>query len=443
MNIATKLFNKYNTPESLLVISSFPKKGGEVADENAVARYTHLLLTHFPKSKKIIVLCEKRKKNEKAYELAENILVIPTYKRGSPKLFPQIQRNLNKLNQVRDIHIQFEFSIYGGKESIPAVLTLLFSNWLKGKYTTIMLHQVVEDINTLSGHLGLAKNSAKTRLFNSLLRNFYKQIGLFTNLVLVHDKELKQKLNRFVNSSKILVIPHGGAEPENLSSALRKQVRSKYHFKNNDFVILAFGYHSWYKGTDWIVREVGELAQSNNNIKLLLAGDQSPTLKDTNAYQKYHQLLTKEIEKYSQFIVKTGFVPENDVKGIFAAADLVVFPYRTRMSASGALSLAWGYQKPFLASRPFATNFKENDVALVMKDQGVPYKEVSFKLTGNSFQNTALNIIKHKSLQKKLSVIGKNIALQRQWSNVAESYNFACTHPALKTYPIALTSPLG
>jgi len=440
MNIATNLFNKYNSPESLLVISSFPKNGGEVADENAVARYAHLLLTHFPKSKKIIVLCEKRQKNERSYELTKNILVVPTYQRGSPKLFPQIQRNLNKLNQVKDIHIQFEFSIYGGKESIPAVLTLLFSNWLKGKYTTIMLHQVVEDINTLSGHLGLAKNSPRARLFNSLLRNFYRQIGLFTNLVLVHDKELKSKLSRFIDSSKVLVIPHGGSEPEKPSLALRKQVRSKYHLKDNDFVILAFGYHSWYKGTDWIVREVGELAQTNKNVRLLLAGDQSPTLKDTDAYHKYHQKLTEEINKYGQSIITTGFVPEGKVKGIFAAADLVVFPYRTRMSASGALSLAWGYQKPFIASRPFASNFKENDVAQIMKDQSVLHKEVAFKLTRNSFQNIVTNIIKNKPLQKKLSAIGKNIALQRQWANVAESYNFACTHPALRTYPIALLS---
>ena len=75
-----------------------------------------------------------------------------------------------------------------------------------------------------------------------------------------------------------------------------------------------------------------------------------------------------------------------------------------------------------------------------MKDQSVLHKEVAFKLTRNSFQNIVTNIIKNKPLQKKLSAIGKNIALQRQWANVAESYNFACTHPALRTYPIALLS---
>jgi hypothetical protein len=75
-------------------------------------------------------------------------------------------------------------------------------------------------------------------------------------------------------------------------------------------------------------------------------------------YQEYFERFLGTL-KSAQNVTLTGFLPEDKIRAYFAAADLVVFPYRGLLGGSGALSWAIGCGKPFLISedmRAFLAN---------------------------------------------------------------------------------------
>lgn len=347
-----------NDTDTLAILTSYPAKNGEIASANAISRYSYLLVNSFSKNQNIVVLSEKNQKNNVAYQLTENILVVPTYKYNSFNFFSQVLSKVVEFNKIKDYLIQFEFSIFGGKKIIPSFLLTLLGLRLLNKNVSITLHQVATNLNELSGHLGLTRNSLKTRFLNLSLNIFYRTVGVLAQKIIVHDELLKKRLSEFVNDKKIEVIPHaiGDESVKNITPKMAINAKTEFGFNKKDKVLAVYGYRSWYKGTDWIVKTVKELTDDNpkQNIKLLVAGGNSPTLKDTASYKKFDRRLKSTIKKANGSVKVTGFIPEKDVWKVFAASDMVIFPYRTRMSASGAFALTLAYKKQFLVSNHFA-----------------------------------------------------------------------------------------
>jgi glycosyltransferase involved in cell wall biosynthesis len=412
------MYKTFNSPETLGVISSYPAHGGEIARANAISRYSYLLTNSFPNSQKVVVFCEKRKETDVPYLLKENILVVPSYKPNSPLFFLGLAREISKFLQVKDFLIQFEFSIYGGKKVIPAFLVLLLMLKVLGKNTSLVLHQVVSDLNDLSGHLGLSRDSLKIKVFNKILAGFYSMVGSLVSKIIVHDKLLKVRLTEFVDGAKILVIPHavGDIQRKNLTARSKAIARRGFSLGIKDKVIGVYGYRSWYKGTDWIVGTARQLAlrYPGKNIKLLVAGGVSPTLKDTWSYKNFDRRIKRVIKNADGSVVVTGFIKEKDVWKVFSASDVMVFPYRTRMSASGAFSLTLAYEKPFLVSRPFAKGMKIDEGKLI------------FDLNTFSFEQRFLEMIGNKKLNLKSVQISRNLAKDNNWASVANLYLNYC-----------------
>jgi glycosyltransferase involved in cell wall biosynthesis len=115
-------------------------------------------------------------------------------------------------------------------------------------------------------------------------------------------------------------------------------------------------------------------------------------------------------------------VPENDVEKVFAASDVVIFPYRAKMSASGALSLAWRYGVPVLFSGSFAKNYKEKDTKLALGEQGIKINDLSFRLNENDFENKLLRVLRNKQLSKSIKAAGLSLVESRSWERVANLY---------------------
>jgi glycosyltransferase involved in cell wall biosynthesis len=403
------MYKSFNTPDTLGVISSYPLKNGEIAHDNAISRYTYLLTNSFPKNQKVIVFCELRKSNKPFLE-APNILVVPTYKINSLTFFIDVLKKISEFDAIKNILIQFEFSIFGGKVVIPQMVALLSTLKLLGKSTNIMFHQVVADINVLSGHLALKKGGVKAETLNLLLKLFYIACGLLVNKVFVHDNVLAGRISEFVDKLRISVIPHAVSQEAKVSKSFIKNSRKYFDVKNGTHLIGLFGYCSWYKGTDWLIENFARFVRENANLKirLLVAGGESPTLKGTLAYQKYHQKLQKVIGEANGNIIYTGYVPDKDVKKVFAATELFVFPYRTKMSASGAFSLCLGYKKPYLVSKAFSENISNAET-----------KDKTFTMDYRSFADL---------LNKNIRV-GRAISPDFQgksWKNVALMYLTEC-----------------
>ena len=391
------MYKSFNNPDTLGIISSYPAYGGEVASGNAISRYTHLLTKNFPKTQKVVIFCEIGE-FEKPYLEAPNILVVPTYRLDSPAFFKNILQKTLDFDAISNIMIQFEFSIFGGKIIIPQLLMLLLTFELMGKSTKIMFHQVVTDINVLSGHLAIKKNGFKAKVLNILLEVFYRACGILSDKVFIHDNILAGRLSKFVDSEKIKIIPHGMSVERKISKNFAKNSKKYFGVKKETKLLGLFGYCSWYKGTDWLIENFAKFARENSrlNVRLLVAGGESPTLKGTLAYQKYHDRLQEVIKEANGDIIYTGFVPENDVRKVFAATDLFVFPYRTKMSASGAFSLCLGFDKLYLVSEAFSENINKNEAE--GRTFLLNYKAFAGALKKNlSTNKTALPQIQRKS----------------------------------------------
>ena len=426
MKLTKKTYQRFNDPATLLLVSSFPLQGEEIAKRNAVSRYSKLLLEHFPDQQQVVVLCEQvADQNNQPYLLKKNILVIPSYTVNSLKLFAQLNQQFKRFSQLKNILLQFEFSLFG-KEVITFLLPFFFI-WqrLLGKKIYTMLHQVVLDLSTLSGQVALPASSIKTLFFNGVMRLFYSILGLANQQLLVHDQFLADKLRFLVPQRKLAVIPHGINGYQGFKQAQRDNFKKNLGCKASDKLVLAYGYHSWYKGTDWLIKNFLRLKKSGQlakNTKLLLAGDVAPTQKNQPHLQDFYQNLRNLIKNNNQDIIHTGFVAEKDVAKIFAIADLVVFPYRARMSSSGALALALQYRKPFISSKFFAENLLTDKLQELAHKNQIDINLLQFNLTYASFAKTFLSNWQDSSLTKKMAVFGSQVSKAHDWQEIANQY---------------------
>lgn len=352
--------NIFNSPDTLGIISSYPARRGEVAIDNAISRYTKLIVKNFPADQKVIVFCEK-KRGIKPYLESENVLIVPTYEVNSLKFFNEVASRIFEYSRVKNILFQFEFSIFGGKIVTPQILALLLFFKIFGRSVKMVFHQVVMDLNTLSGHLAIKKGGFKAFVLTNFLKTFYFFAGKLIDKAFVHDSLLAKRLSYLVDSKKIKIIPHGVSKENKFTEKYIEESKKNFGVDGKTKLVGIFGYCSWYKGTDWLIENFAKFVSKNPGIKirLLVAGGESPTLKGTGAYKRYHKTFRKVIKEANGNIIYTGYVSDKDVKKVFAAVDLFVFPYRTRMSASGAFSLCVGFQKPFIGSKEFSESISD------------------------------------------------------------------------------------
>ena len=83
--------------------------------------------------------------------------------------------------------------------------------------------------------------------------------------------------------------------------------------------LLFFGYVRKYKGLDLLLRALGEERVQKLGVKLIIAGEFFDE-------QKYYDDLIVECGIQDDVILRTGFIPEEEVKYYFCAADMVTQP---------------------------------------------------------------------------------------------------------------------
>lgn len=119
---------------------------------------------------------------------------------------------------------------------------------------------------------------------------------------------------------------------------------------------LFFGLIRAYKGLDWLLEAYAKLVELSGNTvisensvthvihipKLLVVGE------FYSGSERYHQL-AKDLGIDDKVIWKSEFVPDSEVKYYFAAADLIVQPYKSA-TQSGVTQIAYQFGKPMLVT---------------------------------------------------------------------------------------------
>lgn len=163
-------------------------------------------------------------------------------------------------------------------------------------------------------------------------RYFVRQCHAFITLSREVEKDLHQ-----LTAAPVAFAPHpvydsfGDPVPQTAA-------RQHLQLNANNRYLLFFGFIRAYKGLDLLLEAFADpRLQAVENLQLLVAGEFYEDKK------KYEPLLGPRVKLVEDFI------PNEEVKYYFSAADLVVQPYRTA-TQSGISQMAYHFEKPMLVT---------------------------------------------------------------------------------------------
>ena len=170
-------------------------------------------------------------------------------------------------------------------------------------------------------------------------RYFIKPVDAFITM----SEKVLTDLRSFT-TKKTLLVPH--PLYDNFGDKISKdEARNQLKIKNEELIILFFGFIRKYKGLDILLDAMKEIQNSkvkNQNIKLLIAGE----------FYDDAKLYTEQIDRLGirdNLILHTDFIPDSEVKYYLCAADVVVQPYRNA-TQSGVTPLAYHFEVPMIVT---------------------------------------------------------------------------------------------
>lgn len=414
--------NSYNHPETIAVVSPYPKRGEKYSvGITGVASYSKNIVCEL--SRKALVLTDYETKPESYDE--ENSFVERCYYKHSLTMWFSLYNTLSQFNHIRTVLVHFDFTMYGSILTSGLILPFLLLLKLTGYNVSVVSHSVILDVSKLSGHLGLTDSigdRVKVGLYNLIFKLFYFLLGLITQNIIVLEDVLRNRLSTVVARSKIITIPH--AIDTKLASVEKESARRQLNIKLNEQVVLLFGFVTWFKGSDFFVDTFKNVTKLlNKPARFIIAGGKSPTLSDNGFYQEYYSNIEKLVSE-SKKVEITGYVPQEKIKLYFAAADLVVFPYRDFKSASGVMSLTFSYRKPFIVSDKLAEMFDSDEFRGLFKRVGLKKADMIFSFEHTDFLNQTTNVLAN-GVKPKLVKLSSLMAEQRSFSKTATLYEDA------------------
>lgn len=412
----------YNVRDALVVISTFPKRN-ETYSEGvcAMASFTRNVVEPLVKDypNRPIIVFAPQVPGEQALTDTYPLLVVRCFSRNHPLSFLSLMQHMLMFHKVSLYLTSFEFASFG---DTLTTLTFLFPLWflfLLRKKTTLLLHQVVTDIATLSTHIGIQKKQTRKVFFlNTCLYWYYHLLLLPQRQTIVLEKSLEEKLKRIAPYQSVTVIPHSVIQTETMN---QQRARSLLHLPQDEHIVLFFGYLTWYKGVDFLAKAFqNSVFLHGKPVRLVIAGGPSFTQAHKKHYQQFFHFF-KRIIAASPHTIFTGFISEEQMPLYFSAADIVVLPYRTHMSSPGPLSLALSFHKPFLLSRQMEPLLMNTDAKQVLQELHLQPHDLLFSLTKKSLLSTLEHALQ-QPIYEKLTQLSTRLAAVRTNTLLAPAY---------------------
>lgn len=408
-----QLINQFNAKDTYVIISDYPEKTKKGEKNYGIAWYTKELIEPLATTygTRFVVLAEKGHNNQPQLFADGKILVLRVFDPMHHTLYPTILRWLNVFDRVKQIHVHSEFCTNGGLTNFALLIPFLALIKLKGKAITYFSHNVVTKFDFIATHLGLSEGSLQISLMNITLSYYYRVLGTLVNTFVVMDEVIYKRLSAFVGTQKVILLPFWVNKAKPLPSQMA--ARSALRVPKNKLVLLAFGFVTYYKGSDQII-ELAKQVQAMGKLKgveVVLAGGQAYSLKHKAYYQTFYRRLIKSIKGNSAIRI-TGFVPEEKIPMYFAAADLVIFPYRGIIGSSACFLHTLSFGKPFVISRAMDKLLENTEAKEALETNSVSPESLIFDNTPASFIKLVRRV-KNKATRAKLAAVTRAIAAKR------------------------------
>jgi glycosyltransferase involved in cell wall biosynthesis len=122
----------------------------------------------------------------------------------------------------------------------------------------------------------------------------------------------------------------------------KEEAREKLGIAPSVKLILFFGFIRKYKGLDLLLEAMANKKIRAAGIKLLVAGEY---YEDEKPYDE----IIDNLNIRDSIILKTGFIPDGDVRYYLSSADVVIQPYKNA-TQSGVTPLAYHFEKPMVVT---------------------------------------------------------------------------------------------
>ncbi len=196
------------------------------------------------------------------------------------------------------------------------------------------------------------KKNGKTKVI-SIIDNIIpheKRIGDFAlakyfvssvdGFIAMSDSVLED-LKKFDTQKPKLFSPHPLFD--NFGEAVNKaDAYEKLGLEINNEYLLFFGFIRDYKGLDLLLHAMADERVRALNVRLIVAGEFYTDAKP------YWDLIT-QLNIADKLVLKTDFIPDNEVKYYFCAADMVVQPYK-HATQSGVTQICYHFDRPMLVT---------------------------------------------------------------------------------------------
>jgi len=167
--------------------------------------------------------------------------------------------------------------------------------------------------------------------------------------VLVHTEAMKRELAEEFGlpQTKVTVVPLGINNVIPASRESPTEARAALRLRPDAKVLLFFGNIAPYKGLEDLVHALDTVAREDDTVRLVIAGP----IRDKSAEQYWHSVeqLIRGLKLEAHVYKAIGYIADAGVGRYFAAADVVILPYR-RIYQSGVLPLAYAQGRPVIVA---------------------------------------------------------------------------------------------
>lgn len=335
----------------IATLVTYPEPGQKHSPINALFGYTKSFLSNLPESdrRQHVVISNVKEAGPRCFD-DNGIEVNECWQKGRFAQWQQIIRAVRQYPNLKVIHLQHEFNLFGGLLTIPMIPILLaWFRWIMRKKIVVTLHEVVSPkmVNRqfLESNYLHAPPSVVRRTFGW----YYRLMGKIAHGFIVHDAYFQRILREDYGIRKpVMVIPIG---VDDVSVSLSKpEARTKLKMRPDIRTLLFFGAVARYKGLDLLMDAMVML--DPQKYQLLIAGGASARVETNPEYRAWMDAFKTRCASMSN-VRLCGAVPDADIPVYFKASDLLILPYQIPRSMSFGMSIAAAYGLPFIASDAF------------------------------------------------------------------------------------------